>query len=283
MIIEFLLFPIWILSGFFTRDKNTLIFGSWFGERYNDNPRYLFEFLVKKKELNCIWISKNDSIVNHLRKNNYKCFKPFSLYGIYYSLKAGYAFIGSGKKDLNPYFIRGCTIINLWHGAPLKKIGILNNKIKFQKFKNVFRKYLMPASFEYNIDFVVSTSEEFDKILADSFNLNFNQILKVGYPRNNNLIKEYQKKPIDIAFKKIAYLPTFRDNHPEYDLFRFDFNLLKLERFLKKNKSILYIGSHFASNQKSEFNTCKNIKSIDSNYHFNINDFLCEIDILITD
>ncbi len=49
------------LSGVFPRKKNLLIFGAWGGNKYSDNPRFLFEKLCSDKaypDLELVWVGK---------------------------------------------------------------------------------------------------------------------------------------------------------------------------------------------------------------------------------
>lgn len=51
------------------------MFGSWFGELYEDNSKALFEYVNKKdKKIKPIWISKNKRIIEYLRKKIIKRF-----------------------------------------------------------------------------------------------------------------------------------------------------------------------------------------------------------------
>ena len=46
-------------------DNKIWIFGAWFGESYNDNSRYLFEYVNKNyPDVKTIWLSRNKKIVN---------------------------------------------------------------------------------------------------------------------------------------------------------------------------------------------------------------------------
>ena len=43
--------PLWFISLLIPRKKNIIVFGSWFGERYSDNPMYIYEYASEKTEL----------------------------------------------------------------------------------------------------------------------------------------------------------------------------------------------------------------------------------------
>ncbi|MDB2701957.1 CDP-glycerol glycerophosphotransferase family protein, partial [Flavobacteriaceae bacterium] len=239
-----LMMPFWYLSYLFNRNKKKIIFGSWYGEKYADNPRYLFEFFSSFNDYESYWITRNKTIYKRLKSQNKKVLLVNSISGIYHSLTAGVIIFSSGKKDVNPYFINGAIIINLWHGAPLKKICKLNDKVNSELI-NKLKGFFLPNIYEYNIDYVLSTSKVFDQILSKSFGVNSKNILKFGYPRNDSFFLE---KEITATTRKICYLPTFRDGIPDYDLFEsFGFDLKTTEEFLRNNNCEMYLGSHFVS------------------------------------
>ena len=52
--------PIYCLSLFVPRKNNIWIFGAWFGEKYSDNSKYLFEYVNQHhKNIQCIWLSRD--------------------------------------------------------------------------------------------------------------------------------------------------------------------------------------------------------------------------------
>tara|TARA_B110000503_G_scaffold12539_1_gene17057 strand:+ start:617 stop:1774 length:1158 start_codon:yes stop_codon:yes gene_type:complete len=282
IILAMVLLPFWHVSAFFPRKRNTVVFGAWFGEKYSDNAMYLFEYACRMRELDCVWLTHKKSIVTHLRARNEKVYYIWSLKGIWYSLISGIVVISSGKGDVNQYFINGAKIINLWHGAPMKKIGKSNNLLVSESKENI-RKYCLPNIYEYNIDFIVSTSKEFDSLLMNAFDLLPSQIIKSGYPRNDVFFKNITVQNEDLI--KVAYLPTFRDKESNYNLFEpFGFQTCKFDNFLRSNNVELHIGTHFASDFQTMVNDCDHrIKLIPSDEFFNINEYLLNIDVLITD
>jgi len=49
-----------LYSSTYPRSEKILIFGSWLGEKYADNPRYLFEYVIKNRpDLKAIWITRS--------------------------------------------------------------------------------------------------------------------------------------------------------------------------------------------------------------------------------
>ncbi len=49
------------------RSKSVYVFGSWRGNKFSDNPKYLYLEAVKDKSLTAIWITKNRNIYTNLK------------------------------------------------------------------------------------------------------------------------------------------------------------------------------------------------------------------------
>ena len=285
----FFFYPIWLIQKFNKRKKNIWLFGSWFGYKYSDNPRYLFEYIVRKKnKIRPIWLTRSNKVYNFLKNKNYEVYYIWSLKGIYFSLKSGVVIFSSGKKDINRFFINGAKVINLWHGAPIKKIG-LSNEFVNSLFINRIKRNLFPYDYEYNVDFVVSTSPVFDNILSESFDLENEKIIKLGYPRNDVFFyKSKKNKFIETINKnfnnpfKIIFLPTFRNY--EIDLFsNYNFNLKIISSVLNKNNAVLIYKGHYAENFNFNLKNNNRIILLEDSFNDEINYTIKDCDLLLTD
>ena len=51
------------------RNKKMIIFGAWWGNKYDDNSRALFEYTVKNRpDIQAYWLSSNKNVVNSIIK-----------------------------------------------------------------------------------------------------------------------------------------------------------------------------------------------------------------------
>ena len=225
--ILFFFIPLWLLQRLIPRKKNLWVFGAWHGRKFSDNSKELFLKIANDhKDIKPVWLSRDKRIINHLRKKGFKSYKINSYKGILNSLRAKVIIISSSKSDINPFFINGAKLIQIWHGAPMKKIGM---SMKISKRRKIFleiQKKLFPFKYEYTYDYVVSTSDCFDKILSESLLVPSSNIIVSGYPRNDilfkknfehNMIQKWNQK-FDYP-KKIIYLPTFRSVNDKTDYF----------------------------------------------------------------
>lgn len=295
LLIEYsLLIPfnlIWYIQLIIPRNENIWIFGAWFGQKYSDNSKSLFEFVKKNdNSVKAIWLTKNNDIKLKLQGEGIKCYHSWSLKGVWYSLIAGNVIFSSGKEDVNSFFINGARTYQLWHGAPMKKIG-LDDKFAHNKWIDLFKKLFLPFIFEYNVNFVVSTSEIFNDKLSTAFSLKNNKIIKSGYPRNDIFFNKTYTHPIvekwNTEFKsptKILYLPTFRDSSYDTDLYnKYNFSAERMSKLLNKINGLFITKGHYVDNHSGlEFNSSR-IINLTNDAIPEINPILKDIDILLTD
>ena len=96
---------------------------------------------------------------------------------IFNFMRSEYVFYDNSNLRINPS--KKQKVINLWHGTPLKKIGFMS-KSATKLTKNALNCF----------DKILLSNECQDEIYKKSFNLQKNQILHMGYPRNDLLFTE---------------------------------------------------------------------------------------------
>ena len=268
--------------------KNYIIFSSGTDNSYNDNSRYLYEYLSKKK-LDVFWKTNNEKIKKYLNSNNLMYLDYKNIFRFIYIVLQTKIVISSGSSYYNCFdFFQNKNIIkiSLGHGAGNKVV--IQKYIEDGKLEN-YRKF----------DYVNFTSKfTIKEIGIKLYKLNKNKILNFGYPRIENLIKNITNKneilPSKILgnydYEKIMlYTPTWRPY--EYNLPLFDlknFNLKKFNNFLKNKNIILLISLHPMSPKnkyKLENMKYSNIKIINKKLHpiFDTTHFFKFTDILLND
>lgn len=216
--IGYILFcPIWWLERLIPRSKKIWIFGAWYGEKYSDNSKWLFEYVLEHNpEIKAIWITKSDKIYNKLKSQNLSVYKANTIKSYYFTLRAGFCFLTSGSVDVDAFFLNGCKQVWLWHGMPLKKIGFEDDSYKpLSSFKKTVINLICPYN-TLRIDYTISSASFFDKFLSASFKLPDSHILKYGQPRcdvfftnkRDDYIVKIRNKFTNC--KIILYMPTFR-------------------------------------------------------------------------
>lgn len=300
---QLLLLPIYWLSFFIPRNKNIWLFGSTFGKRYADNPRYLYQYCIKRKDLiniRPIWISSNKTIIRYLTKQGYEAYYYHSFLGIYYALKGKVYLYDNYSKDINFWQSAGAVKINMWHGIPLKKI----------QADNIFDTYRHPSSFwaklknlprnisdEKPSDYILTTSSKLKPIFSSAFRTK--NVITCGYPRNDYLISnEIENLILPIEQKEMAmvekfcslfgqcnckvvfYMPTFRDSEIKF----FDvMDLDKFQEFLAQQHMLFCIKLHPKSKLQKQFDRLAYKNILVLNVASDPYILLKKTDVLVTD
>lgn len=298
---QIFLLPIYWLSFITIRSKKIYLFGSSFGNRFADNPKYLYLYAAqhKKDTVRPIWITHKKEIAVMLRNNNYEAYYYKSLKGIWYCLRAKYYIFDNYSKDISFWLSGGAKKINLWHGTGNKKINY-DNKFDLvrhpRNWWDRFRFALRRMSDEKPSHYVLATSEMMGDIFASAFRVPRNHIIVDGYPRNDILFKScnikqlYSEKEKEVIHyiqelkkqgnKIIIYMPTFRDSESKF----FDvMDLKSFNNFLCENKLMFLTKLHPKSKLKIKFDEiqCSNIINVSTDVDSYT--ILGHVDILTTD
>lgn len=271
--------PLYWIAKLVPKDENIWIFGAWFGEKYADNSRYLFEYVNENHpEIRAIWITKNINIINKLNKCGYEVYKTYSIKSILLGLRAKYSiFVQSNNAD-NLLFLNNSKTknIQLWHGTPLKKIGFDDKLVKDSESKI---KFIAFPFLEAKYDLMISMSEKDRENFYTAFKTS--NIITTGYPRNDILFAKNKNEEFTIT-----YLPTFRDSiGDKIDLFSdYSFDIHKWSEILSQNDIKLNIKMHPVNKPKDELlEKYKNIENINFMEEIDVAEVLPITDILITD
>jgi CDP-glycerol glycerophosphotransferase (TagB/SpsB family) len=281
-----------------------MIFGSWFGNKYADNPKYLFMTANMDKKIRAIWITKNENVYRELKDKGYEVYFRNSLKGIIYQLRAKYYFTCTSRNDVNFIFMGGAVHVELWHGIPLKKIMYddVISKIKKEPYRNKMKYMLNYAIYYLPIirnEYIVSSSDEITKIYYSAFKKDKKHILQLGQPRNDVFFTnkfEDDKFQFNYENKKIIlYMPTHRNEGKTEIPIDKIFDLEDLNNYCIKNNWIFLIKKHYYHcNEKKDFGNYECIKDItcietDSQLLLKYTDILitdyssCYIDYLLLD
>ena len=215
-----------------------------------DNSRALFEELLESPrahECRLICLVTNVLISRDILERefpdvalgNVSTVSKNTLRGVWSFLRCRHVFITHGSYSFVHVGYHQ-TIVNLWHGMPIKNIGTYDNKTKS---KICFMHY------------TIATSEYFADIMAKVFNLPMDRVLVTGLPRNEWLfVQEEGYFALKEGHAKlIVWLPTFRiscvteirrdSNENSDDTLNAD-TLAKLDEMLEGSNVMLVIKFH---------------------------------------
>jgi len=286
----------YFVSLFIPKNRNIWVFGSWFGNKFSDNSKYLFLYVKKfHPEIRAIWLTHNNNVFYQLLNEGREVYRINSLKAFWYVARAGCVIVSNGAKDvlgILSKFIK-VNIIQLWHGTPLKKLKEVSTVNK--KLIN-FAKIILPFYGErYRL--VIATSELSRESMAFVFGIDEEKVVVTGYPRNDIFFTHWIKKsecPFVAHIKEkvgcrniIAYLPTCRGvGYASTDLLKkYKFDTFKIQKVLEKIDGAMVIKAHHYNTfeyNKTDLSTNRIFVVSDSDLP-DIYEFLPYVDILITD
>lgn len=101
--------------------------GLWvfaYAQGFKDNPRYLFEHVVAAghRGVEAVWLAQTSAEADAVRRLGYTAVAKRSLRGLLLSLRAGVVVLGTGPSEVNRTLVGRAMIVQLWHGAPFKRL-----------------------------------------------------------------------------------------------------------------------------------------------------------------
>ena len=70
------------------RDKTLWVFGCWMGKKYDDNAKFLFEYVSKNHpNIRCVWLTREESVACKVRELGYEAYLSSSFKGVMTSLR----------------------------------------------------------------------------------------------------------------------------------------------------------------------------------------------------
>jgi len=296
---------IYLFSWIFPKDSNLWVFGAWFGDKYSDNSRYLYEYTLRNnKGINAIWITKNIGVYNWLTQKGYPALMSNSLKGIFTVIRAKVAVITCDKTDVHPWLLTSNhIIIELWHGVGYKKTNyddeVFSRPLtfygRFGKAAERILFFLFPF-FKNSYRMVISTSELMTQRFSSAFRMDVKDIPITGYPRNDVLFKSDNtislKKHLEIepSKKLCLFVPTHRGAGRKSVIklfFKNEFVLKSIDDRLDKSKAVLLVKLHPYHDRDIMELRGKEYKNIifweNSNVEYDMSLMLKDADILLTD
>ncbi len=203
---KFITFLISVLDRIFPKKNKQIVYTSF--PDFSDNSFAMFIYMANNhKEYKNIWIvnaTEKTSLYknitsNYTNNNEYIIVDKNSIISLYYYLTSKFVFfthgLYTGVKVPNSHIV-----VNLWHGMPLKTIGYLDSS-------NV--------NGIQNANYAIATSPIYQTLISKSFNLDINNVLISGQPRNDFLLSKdkgiLEKFGVTSTIKKIfVWMPTYR-------------------------------------------------------------------------
>ena len=273
------------------RNNKVWVFGAWMGKKYDDNSRFLFEYVNKfhSQEVKPIWLSNDYTVVEQVRNLGYRAYLNNSKKGRLYQLQAGVAIYTHGLDDFGMLpLVGGAKTIALWHGVGGKKIY----NAKYTGVKLAFKRVMDFFFMWQNRDVTIVTSEYVKELFRITFSLRKKANYQItGQPRNDVLFgldksKVLENVDIDNNKKIILYMPTYRMSAMGEDavqkLVDGIYNSEKINSVLTNSNSVFVIKPHPIT-PKLELKKRENFVILDNNAVESNQNLLGVADVLVTD
>jgi CDP-glycerol glycerophosphotransferase len=264
-----------VLARLISVKPNFLIFGSRGGVAFEGNAKYLYLYALKISKFKCVWIAKNMEVVREVRAAGGVAYHYLSLKGFVASAQASGIFLTHSMFDTVPLiWKKNQKLVDLWHGAPLKKVAFEDKNLGF-----IVR--MMDHYKKRRVNYLISHSESANDIYSLNFQINPDRIKgygspKIEYCRDNAACSDSVYSKFSKAF---LYLPTFRDYPYEIPLLKPSV-LMQVNALLKSRNEYLVIKLH-PSEKKIDIEDLSNIEIWESKV--DIYNELAKFDILISD
>lgn len=207
-------------------DPQLFLFESYNGHSYACSPRAIYEAMLRDSRFDScrfVWAFKNLESKTLPDTARTSCVVSGSAEYFDICSKAGCIIINSSFAE-GVTLKNEQTLLQTWHGTPLKRLGFDLDKTggdKLNSIRDNRRRYALNAK---RFSYLISPSPECSRRLCTAFGLDRTGrqdiICETGYPRNDML---YTASDADIAAirarfgiagsKRVAlYAPTYRDN-----------------------------------------------------------------------
>lgn len=278
-------------------DDKIMIFISFHGRGYSDNPRAIYEKILQDPRFEgyrFIWFIKNHK-KKQLQIPKAEIKEYFSIPYFYYMSKAKYWIINC-KMPLYIFKKTSQIYLQTWHGTPLKRLA---HDIDVSEDTTFYRSGIsydaMCQSYDVDVkryNYMISPNAFCTRVFPSAFGIDTKRLIETGYPRNDKIANATQedmnaiKKRLGIPLDKkvILYAPTWRDN--SYVAAGYTFELkadFHLWKELLPEDTVVLFKPHYLIINRFENDESLNgfLYSIPADE--DINDLYIISDILITD
>ena len=294
---------------FCPKDKSIVILGAWFGNRFSDNTRYLYQYLSENKEklglTHVVWVTRDAKIQKELTEMGYEAYMMDSEEAIQFHKCAGIHILCNSTTDNELHtadilsrYSNGAIKINLWHGlGGIKGVSFASkdylnekaaNPIKcglkewLRKFK-IYRVFFqLPGG--WGDTYYLSTTPFETEIFKKYFCMPDRYYIESGYPRNQKNIRLRKREAevidkIKSSKRVILYMPTFRNDNSNY------VSPLSCEAVLSmlKENGWLWIEKKHGADSKDVPDKVEESSVLQLNSDFDANVLLPYVDLIVTD
>lgn len=267
--------------------EGLIYFESFGGKSYSDNPKYIYEYLLRNQDqYKYVWHLNSEEKV----PGKAKIAKKGSV-RYYYTLATAEYIVTNARL---PRFFRKREEVNYlqtWHGTPLKRLGGDMEEVHMPG-TNTERYKINFYNESQKWDYLIAPNSYSSQILSRAFWFD-KTLLEVGYPRNDILYTKNNAQDIEELKTKLGipndkkvvlYAPTWRDD--EYYskgnyTFELKLNLNKMQKELGK-EYVIILRMHYLIASEMDISNYEGFV-YDFSLYSDIGELYLVSDLLITD
>lgn len=278
------------IVGLLPANKKLVMFESFLGKQYSDNPRAIYEYMKKNHPEYSLFWSVDKRYEQMFVDNNIPFVKRFSISWLFKMARARY-WVSNSRLPLWIPKPAHTKYLQTWHGTPLKKLANDMDDVHMpgtntEKYK---KNFLKEAA---NWDYLISPNAYSSEIFKSAFRFD-RKMIESGYPRNDILFHPHKEKITEEIKEKlnlpkdkkiILYAPTWRDNE-YYSKGKYKFNLaLDLDKMHKELSEdfIILFRMHYLVSDQLNLDAYQGF-AYDCSHHNDISELYLIADVLMTD
>jgi CDP-glycerol glycerophosphotransferase len=284
-----------LLSIFVTRNRSLWVFGSGAGVA-EGALAVARELQRQQPQAHIVWICASEQEAEQAHEHGFDAKHKKSFASLWATLRAGVIVVTHGLGDVNRFGIYGGTIVQLWHGAPLKRIHFDSPVTTQVNGPRLLRRLLL---FMYrrgarSVSLYVAGSETSAERMRSAFDVLPGKVQALGDPRDDVLfsvvdaterraeLKEMCGAPENFHGPIIMYAPTWRDGALDPGIPQ-GAELSKLRSALDELDAVLIVRPHPLGAGAYEEMYGQRIRPLLADTVADPTPYLAAVDLLITD
>jgi CDP-glycerol glycerophosphotransferase len=279
------------LLGRLPADKKVVVFESFLGKQFSDNPRAIYEYLQHQyRDSYKLYWSVDKRFLHNFQDKNLNCIRRFSIKWLWIMPRARY-WVTNSRMPLWIPKPKHTTYLQTWHGTPLKRLAADMDEVYMPgtTAENYKKNFIKEAK---NWDYLISPNAYSTEIFRRAFQFD-KEVLETGYPRNDFICNHNNRETIErlrseygipLDKKVILYAPTWRDNQfYGKGQYRFDLHLdLDLMKEKLSEDYVVLFRLHYLVAENLDLTSYKGFAYDFSNLE-DIRELYVLSDLLITD
>lgn len=272
------------LVGLIPKDRNLIIFSAWFGEKYADSTKYLFEYMLQNSEYELYWFTKNINLYQQLKHQNIPVLYSKTIKAKWKQSRAIMLLSTVQTYDFNDLYLNKCIFLDLDHGFPGKPVALAQPTVDDNWRANYYfnlkgLEFYQTASSKFVVDYLSPCYDVAPSHYIFANKPRIDVLFDIDLQKGKNAIISDLKK----NYRIISYLPTHRScgNIPINLKNIFDFETI--QKICETHNTFFVIKKHFYHrNEIEDLSAYDNIIDLTKD-ELDTQVLLAQSDILVTD